>query len=345
MASTFDPVPASLESVLDPVWLAWALEDVAAEERIVEVTTVDSFETVASKILIRVVVEGPDGSRRPRTYCIKGHFDDSIGNSLGSETRFYRELRPRVGVRTPQAYYTGADAETGRSLIIMDDVVALGGRFLSAHSPYSPGTVRDTLGQLAQLHAATWGQDKLKGLDWLEAGIRDRWERYPTAFLQEQLRDGRGPGLPPELLDAECVKEALFRTDDAPVTCVLHGDTHSGNAYLDREGRACWLDWQVIHIGNWATDVSYHIATSLDVEDRRTYESELLRYYLDQLAGLGVEPPGWDEAWDLYTLQFPYGYFLWAITRISSRAVVLVHIPRLGAAITDHQSFHRLGVA
>ena len=100
----------------------------------------------------------------------------------------------------------------------------------------------------------------------------------------------------------------------------MHGDTHSGNAYLDRAGRACWLDWQVVHVGHWATDVSYHIATSLDVEDRRTYEGEVLRHYLSELAAGGVEPPTWEEAWEQYTLLFPYGYFLWAITRISSRS-------------------------
>jgi hypothetical protein len=32
------------------------------------------------------------------------------------------------------------------------------------------------------------------------------------------------------------------------------------------------------------------------------------------------------------------------ITRISSRAVVLIHIPRLAAALTDHDTFRRLGV-
>jgi hypothetical protein len=35
---------------------------------------------------------------------------------------------------------------------------------------------------------------------------------------------------------------------------------------------------------------------------------------------------------------------LWVITRVSSRAVVLIHIPRLAAALTDHDTFRRLGV-
>ena len=69
-----------------------------------------------------------------------------------------------------------------------------------------------------------------------------------------------------------------------------------------------------------------------------------MRHYLDELGSHGVDAPSFEEAWERYTLGFTWGYFLWVITRISSRAVVLLHIPRLGAALTDHDTFRRLGV-
>ena len=59
---------------------------------------------------------------------------------------------------------------------------------------------------------------------------------------------------------------------------------------------------------------------------------------------LGVTPPSWDDAWRDYTLGFTWGYFLWVITSISSREVVLIHMPRIGAALADHDTFARLGV-
>ena len=161
--------------------------------------------------------------------------------------------------------------------------------------------------------------------------------------LQPLLNDGRGPDVPAELRDADNVLEALRRTADHAITCVIHGDTHSGNVYLDRDRRACWLDWQVTQHGNWATDVSYHLATVLDVETRRAHEAELLRGYLQELESNGIAAPVWEEAWDQYTLSFSWGYFLWVITQVSSRAVVLIHIPRLAAALTDHDTFRRLG--
>lgn len=78
----------------------------------------------------------------------------------------------------------------------------------------------------------------------------------------------------------------MVRAAEVPITSVVHGDAHSGSAYLDSAGRACWLDGQVVHVGHWATAVKYHIATSLDVNARRVHERELLQHCLDCLTAL-----------------------------------------------------------
>ena len=114
---------------------------------------------------------------------------------------------------------------------------------------------------------------------------------------------------------------------------MIHGDTHSGNVYLDNQGRPSWLDWQVVQHGNWATDISYHLATVLDVETRRAHEGELLRHYLQELESHGVAAPACDDAWERYTLELLLRLLPLGITQISSRAVVLIHIPRLAAAL------------
>jgi aminoglycoside phosphotransferase (APT) family kinase protein len=337
-------VPTTLEEVLDPAWLGDALDDIGEGDRIVAVEEVDSSKTLAQKVRFRVTVERADGARATRAYCVKAHLDGSPGTDILAEACFYGELAPQLDVRAPRTYYTAVDDAAQQAMIIMDDVVANGGRFLSAHTPYSLDTTRDTLGQLARLHAATWGRDSVADLDWLTPRVAAMADVFPAELLQSLLDDGRGPGVAAELRSAENVAEAMRRTGAHEVTCVLHGDPHSGNSYLDAEGRACWLDWQVVQRGNWATDISYHLATVLDIESRRAHEGELLRHYLGELESLGAPAPGWDDAWEQYTLSFSYGYFLWVITRISSRAVVLVHIPRLATALTDHDTFRRLGV-
>ena len=337
-------VPTTLDAVLDPGWLEHALDDVDQDDRILGVEEIDSSQTLAQKVRFRVTVEHADGVRRTRAYCVKAHLDGTPGADLLSEARFYGEVAPRLEVRMPRAYYTAVDDGAQQAIIVMDDVVAHGGRFLNAQTPYSLDTARDSLGQLARLHAATWGCERVADLEWLAPRATAMADMFPIELLQSLLDDGRGPDVAPNLRSAVNVAEAMRRTGAHEVTCVIHGDTHSGNSYLDAEGRACWLDWQVVQRGNWATDISYHLATVLDIEGRRAHEAELLRHYLRELGSFGAPAPAWDEAWEQYTLGFSYGYFLWVITRISSRAVVLIHIPRLAAALTDHDTFRRLGV-
>ncbi len=336
-------MPTTLDAVLDTEWLGEVLDDIGAGDRIVELEAVDSSKTLAQKVRFRLNVERADGARETRAYCVKAHLDGSPGADLLPEARFYRDIAPGLDVRAPHAYYAAVDDEAEQAIVIMDDVVANGGRFLNAFTPYSLDTVLDTLGQLARLHAATWG-DRVADVDWLVAGSTALVDLVPLDQLQLLLDDGRGPDVAPELRSAPAVAEAMRRTGAHEVTCVIHGDPHSGNSYLDAEGRACWLDWQVVQRGNWATDISYHLATVLDVDTRGAHETELLHHYLTELEALGAPAPAWDEAWEQYTLSFSYGYFLWVITRISSRQVVLIHIPRLAAALTDHDTFRRLGV-
>ncbi len=344
MTTTAPGVPTTYEEVLDPAWLGMALSDVAEGERVVAVEPVGTSKTLAEKLRFSLIVEGLDGERRTRSYCAKAHLDGSPGADIVPEALFYRDLGPQLDVRMPRVYYSAVDETAGQAIIIMDDVVALGGRFLTAHVPYALATARDSLTQLARLHAGTWAGNRTRELSWLQPRIGPMGKMVPADQLQSLLDDGRGPELTGELRDAGNLLEAVKKTSAHEITCVIHGDTHSGNSYLDASGAACWLDWQVVQRGNWATDVAYHIATVLDVEDRRDHEAGLLRHYLLQMEQLGAAVPSWEEAWALYASSFAWGYFLWVITRISSRAVVLVHIPRLAAALADHDTYRRLGV-
>ena len=75
---------------------------------------------------------------------------------------------------------------------------------------------------------------------------------------------------------------ALADAESTNRWCVIHGDPHLGNLFLDAAGQPSLLDWQLVQRGMWYVDVGYHIASTLTVEDRRASERELLRHYLEQ---------------------------------------------------------------
>jgi len=334
-------VPTNRDEVLDPAWLRAALGDLGEDDRIVRVESTDTSKTRAEKLRFAVTVQGQDGLD-VRFYCAKAYLDGA--GSIVAEARFYRDLAPRLSVRRPRVTYVAIDADTGASIIVMEDIVAAGGLFMNPHRTFSIDVTRDSLSQLAQLHGSTWDLTAVRDIEWLGAGRHLVEGMHTTSSLQSLLDDGRADGFPPQLRDAQNLVDALEVHGRNPVTCVLHGDTHTGNVYLDRDGQACFFDWEVVQTGNWAQDVAYHLATALSIEDRRAHERPLVRDYLTELAAHGGPAIDFEEGWELYRRSFSYGYLLWVITQIRGRDEVLAHMPRLAAALRDHDTYHLLGV-
>jgi len=332
-------VPRSREEILDPLWLHAALDDIGDDDTIVRVETTGTSKTRLEKLRFAVTVDGAEG-QRVGYYCAKANLDGT-GSDV-TEARFYLEIGPRLDVRLPRVHF--AAVEEAASIIVMEDLDALGGTFMNPHFPFTQDLVRETLSQLALLHATTWDLGLVADIPWLSHGVARFSAMADAEALQALLDDGRAEGLAPEIRSGENLAAALRAQEDLGITCLLHGDTHTGNVYLDSEGRGSFFDWEVVQTGHWAQDVAYHLGTVLTVEDRRTYEAELLRHYLAELEANGAPAPSFDDGWDLYRRSFTYGYLLWVITMVRGRDEVLQHMPRLGGAMTDHETYRLLGV-
>jgi aminoglycoside phosphotransferase (APT) family kinase protein len=334
-------VPTTPEELLDPEWLVPALDDLHEDDRIVRVERTDSTKTRAEKLRFAVTLERSDGLR-VQYYCAKAHLDGSPAFSLATEARFYRDLAPRLDIRLPRVPYVAIDSETEAAIIVMEDIVAGGGLFMNPHRTFPVERVRDSVSQLGRLHGATWGIAP-GDIEWLS-------ERSPVSgmhsaeTLQALLDDGRADGFAAELRSGANLAAAIEIQASRPTTCVLHGDTHTGNLYLDADDRACFFDWEVVQSGNWSQDVAYHLATVLSIDDRRAHEQELVGVYLDELAARGGPRIDADEGFEHYRRSFAYGYLLWVITQIRGRDEVLAHMPRLAAAIGDHDMYRLLGI-
>jgi aminoglycoside phosphotransferase (APT) family kinase protein len=129
--------------------------------------------------------------------------------------------------------------------------------------------------------------------------------------------------------------------------CLLHGDTHPGNGFVDVDGTHGFYDWQSIAKGPWAFDIAYHIVTSLDVAERRRRELELIQFYLQRLAEYGVSsPPSFDSAWLQYRRYIAYGLHIWITNpaHFQSEANCTALTTRLTAAAADLDFFGAWGV-
>jgi hypothetical protein len=346
-ATLDDPAPLDEATALSPEWLTAALRVRWPEVVVGGVEVVERNQGMATKIRIRVDCGGGEAGV-PEALCVKGYFGWPADRLAGvqPETIFYREMAADLDVRTPGCVHAAIDPATGHGLLIMEDLLAAGATFLSALAPFSVEQSAATLDQLARLHAAWWDQSVEAVPDGL--GPRGSFGALgDPEFIQSQLDDGRAAGVPAEVRRGDRLAQAMAALTgggiDAP-RCLVHGDTHVGNLYETADGRIGIADWQVLHYGPWAIDVAYHVATALETDERRRSERDLLAHYLDRLADQGVTPPGWDEAWHAYRVCLPYGYFMWAITRLVERPIIDRLTHRLGTAVADHGSFDLLGV-
>jgi hypothetical protein len=265
------------------------------------------------------------------------------------EAFFYRDLAGPAGVRTLHSVYADVDPETRHGVVITEDVVADGGVFLDGRSTYTPEQAASSLGELAQLHAATWMQPRWATTPWLKSRMgfaMQVWgEAATVAKIDANLNGRNGVGVPPQLRDAQRLVDvyrtmvaALVDAESESPWCVVHGDPHLGNLFLDVAGQPSLLDWQLVQRGMWYVDVGYHIASTLTVEDRRSSERELLRHYLDRLAELGVEAPELDEAWRAIARGILHGFYLWSITTRVESGLIEILLHRMGTAAADHDA-------
>ncbi|BBY09633.1 phosphotransferase family protein [Mycobacterium marseillense] len=332
------PVPDSLEQALSVEWLTAALGiDIVS---VVPGPVVDRISTNA-----RFSIRAADG--RSRRLCVKGYFND-IGRAAryvgAPEAYFYRELAAATGVRTLRSVYADIDPHTRHGVIITDDVVAQDATFLDGNSPYTPDQTAQTLAEFARLHAATWGSARCADAPWLAPRLGralEVWGLQTTLdIIGRNLEGPNGQRMPASVKDPQRLVDAYRALAEmhAKPWCVIHGDAHVGNVFLDAGGVGCLVDWQLVQRGGWYLDVGYHIASTLTVEERRRTERDLLRHYLDALESHGVTPPPWDEAWRAVAFGMVHGFYLRSITTKVQPAIIATLLDRLGTAVADHDA-------
>ncbi len=276
-----------------------------------------------------------------------------LSGGIKGEICFYLKIRPHLEIEAPRGYYACLSHASWRSMILMEDVaVTKGARFISTETHISRPMIEDSLANMAKWHGAFWDHPRFS------ADLHAL--RSPTEFLRNldgflSIAERAKAGLrsaqsvvPASLLArTDDVYEALHRSFEfnrsMPKT-LLHGDPHVGQTYITRDGRIGLGDWSEIMQGGWAYDFTYALVSSLTVADRRAWQEDLLRFYLDRLHAAGGPSLDFDDAWLSYRRHAPWPYLCWLMTLVGASAmtpemqpkqVSLDIVSRMGHAIED----------
>lgn len=269
-----------------------------------------------------------------------------------TEARFAQSAASRP-LRFPAPYAAAIERRRLATIVVMDDVKTYDGVPNDGVRALSVKEVGDGLTGLAKLHAAYWDRPLPDELQFLEPWQMTRkLAPLSAANLARGLRrlatvdEG---GLIPASASVRSL-EIGFRHSSAlaqigPQT-VLHGDPHPANTYALPDEQTGFYDWQLARIGNWSHDVGYFLAGSLDIDDRRASERDLLAGYLEALASAGVDAPSFDDAWNRYRATPVYGLTTWIHT-ISAGSfqpleTCLATIRRFTAAYDDLETANTL---
>jgi hypothetical protein len=246
----------------------------------------------------------------------------------------------------PVLYAGGFDPHRLATVVVMEDVVTVGGRPNDASAPLAVAEVRNGLGELARLHAAFWDRPLPSALGFVHPWRLGRlWAPVSKANLRRGLwrlaATGHAEVMPPGV-DARTLERQFRRSAAWAATgpqTLLHGDPHPGNTYVLPAARTGFYDWQLVRTGNWSHDVGYFLAGSLEVEDRRAHEQDLLSGYIDALRRGGVDAPGFERAWAQYRATPAFGLATWlhtlAVGSFQPDLVSVATIRRFATAYRD----------
>jgi hypothetical protein len=279
------PLPTVVEEIT-PEWLSSVLGvEIKSLERTRE------LPGTATKLYVTAVSE----ARGEMKLCFKGGFNPDFIKQMPwivmiyqREVEFFNRIAPQLtNMQLPKSWWAGHSEAQG--IVVMDDLESRGCQFGNPVETWPVARVRQGVEQLAALHAKTWGV-RPADYPWLTSD----YDQAILTMMQTFDTVVHGPDRPAVheyLLDQERVTAALkkhYASRNPKFQCLLHGDAHVGNTYLD-DGAPRFLDWQMIHIGSAFHDVSYFIAGALTIEDRRAHEWEILDHYLATLVSLGVK--------------------------------------------------------
>ncbi|MEM7000874.1 MAG: hypothetical protein AAF529_08810 [Pseudomonadota bacterium] len=294
--------------MIDKAWLAEVLGANSGEEVADFTLTRIGTDQGASALLYRVDIawhEAPNQTNPPHLpaqVVLKLASPDSAyrqyAQKMGTylkEARFYQNFGDDPALPVPRAYFAAIDPASGYFLLVLED---LSGARMAKWFGSRVDDVQLALDFLAQIHARFWDDRSLAGLSWLgRADDVEQSERY-RALLEQSLPAAKDQ-FDSLLSDyAWTVLETWLTHWDAVRVATAFGAKTLVHREADMRqmffptpalGRFVLFDWQSPEVGWGAADVGRMITTSLNLEQRRLHELNLVARYQQELQQHGVQ--------------------------------------------------------
>jgi len=315
-----DQIPLGLEH-LTPEWLTDVLVgDRRGDVKVTGFRLSDPDEGTSSRR--RIFLEYNDPGRADglpatvfckTTHHLENRYIIGMNGGIEAEVSFFNRVRPRLDIVAPDCLHANFDPESLNSIIVMRDIGAEVD-FCNYDAPVTEALARSQMRTLATLHAAFYESDELK----TTLSPWNDWEVYFEITAKEagfELACQRGFAeardvVPPALFEREAeiwsaTLDAIALHGRLPRTLV-HGDPHLKNWYIAGPDSMGLNDWQCSCKGHLSRDLSYCIAASLTVAQRRAWDRDLVAYYVERMRENGVRSIDFDEVWLAYRAQmFP----------------------------------------
>lgn len=304
-------IPAD-PSCITPAWLSDALSARHPGVRVASVEVLDSTERTNSHLRLALDYERAAGA--PATiFCKLPPSDPAHRARIGAggmglrEVRAYTDVTPSLSMRVPACHFAAA-GEGGAFAMLLEDLVASGGRVSDGSWAISGSLAPAAVADLAELHVRHEDPERFAAVAPWAAHRRGKAPDFVIETLLHVIETCRD-----RLSDAYLEVARLYvdhhetidaAWDGGPQT-LIHGDAHIGNLFLDGD-RVGFLDWGMARIGTPMRDLSFFLTMGMEPGDRRRDERDLIRHYLDVRGRLGGRALSFDDAWLAHRLHAGY---------------------------------------
>ncbi|MCX7063746.1 MAG: aminoglycoside phosphotransferase family protein [Proteobacteria bacterium] len=303
----------SAESITSQ-WLTDRLHEAGHETASVRSFTQTQIGTgqIGKCIRFALDLQGNDPTT-PRSLVGKFASDDPMSRATGvalknyiKEVSFYRQLQQRLTIATPRCYFAAIEDEGPNFALLLQDLApARQGDQLAG---CSVEVARAAVLELVGLHAPSWCDESLRGIDWLgepnQASVemtQAMYRHHLPGFLERYASKLNA--------DEIAIIERVAQSSDAPFQTLqspfslIHIDYRLDNLLIDQRTqppKISVVDWQSITLGSPLHDVAYFLGAGLTAENRRSSEEGIVRGYCTALNAAGIDDYPWDRCWNDY---------------------------------------------